>query len=196
MRGFAAVAVVAACQYKPPLVPLDDAPADMPVDTPIDAPIDMPLQPFWLNVIGALPGDGTLMDTAATGWKRSGASTRDQIPSGNGYVEFGTAENTLGKAFGLSNGDVDANYTDIDFAIHLKGNRDVAVFENAIQIGIFGTYVATDVFKVEVMNNVVVYKKNDVVFLTSLRTPTFPLLGDAALFHTNSTLINVSVVRL
>ncbi|MBA2541085.1 MAG: hypothetical protein H0V17_15705 [Deltaproteobacteria bacterium] len=199
MRVAVFLVLASACQYEAPASP-DDGPIDPdpdgPIDTPSDTPIDTPPLPFWVNVVGATPTDNSLMDIAATGWNKSGASTREQIASGNGYVEFTTAEQNLGKAFGLSNGDVSRDFSDIDFAIHLRATREVFVFQNSTSLGAFGTYVIGDVFRVEVTNNVVTYKKNGAQFFVSPGTPVFPLLGDAALFHTNSTITNVSVVQL
>jgi hypothetical protein len=199
MRGVCGLAAtLAGCVYTAPSPVADDAsPSDSPVDMPPpDMPPDMPPQPFWLNVIGAEALDGSLKDIANNGWRRSGAVTRDQIVSGNGFLQFSTAENTRLKAFGLSNGDTDADVIDIDFGIQMRGNRTLDVIEKGVVVGSFGNYVANEVFRIEVVSNVVTYKRGGVVFFVSTAIPTFPLLGDAALYTTNATITNVSIGSL
>jgi hypothetical protein len=190
MCGLAAT--FAGCVYTAPLLEDASPSADMPADMPPDTP----LQPFWLSVVGAEATDGSLKDIANNGWQRSGAVTRDQIASGNGFLQFSTVENTRLKAFGLSNGNTDADVIDIDFGIQMRGNRTLDVIEKGVVVGSFGNYVANEVFRIEVVNNVVTYKRSGVVFFVSTTTPTFPLLGDAALYTTNATITNVSIGSL
>jgi hypothetical protein len=196
MRALAIVAAsCAACTYTSPAEFADASSIDAPrPDSPLpDVPIDTP-QAFWINVVGAVAMDNNLTNAAPTGDWDGGASTRDKIMSGNGYVEFSTQENMLAKAFGLSSDDANTDFTDIDFAIHLRATGKVFVYEKGVQIAQFGMYVAGDVFRVEVVNNIVSYKKNGTPFFTSVLPPTFPLLGDAAFFSQNATLTNVSIV--
>ncbi len=198
MWGVCLVALLAGCVYSPSPAAEDasrlDGPSDaMPPDT---MPPDTMPQPFWLNVVGATATDGNLVDTATSGWNHSGAITRDQIASGNGFVAFSTSENTRAKAFGLSNGDTDADIVDIDYALQLKGDKSVNVVEKGVPIGAFGEYLPNEVFRIEVVNNVVTYKRGNIVFFVSTAAPTFPLVGDAALFSSNSTITNVSIGSL
>jgi hypothetical protein len=81
---------------------------------------------------------------------------------------------------GLANGNTDAHWNDIDFAVYGAAGT-VHVYENqqhryAAQPP--RTYVATDLFEVRVVGTVVTYLQNGVVIYTSLKTPTFPLVVD------------------
>lgn len=195
MRWVWPLLLASACEYTPGTIPID-APDDSQTDAPTDGAPDTADEPFWMNVVGAIPNGTGITDTAATGWKNSGAVTRKQLPSGDGYIEFSTDEATLGKSFGLANGDTDQNYTDIDFAFQLRATGQVYVYEGALMRGLFGTYAAGDVFRVEVSSGVVMYKQNGVLLYTSSAIPTYPLAGDAALYHNGATIKNVVVTSL
>src|SRR5207244_4273295 len=87
---------------------------------------------------------------------------------------------------GLSNGDTSTSYPDIDFAILVTGSGGVYVYESGGYVGSYGTFSAGDRFRVEVVGGVVRYKRNDVLFYTSTRTPTYPLNVDTSLQSANS----------
>jgi hypothetical protein len=83
---------------------------------------------------------------------------------------------------GLSHGDSDQSYTDIDYAIYLTaGNGTVQVYEGGVSRGDFGAYATGDVFRVALEGGVIKYRKNGTVFYTSLVAPTLPLLVDTSL---------------
>lgn len=147
---------------------------------------------FWQNVFGVTANNNNLTKQGPNGWSNAGASTTATI-SGDGYVEFTTAENNTTKAAGLSNGDSNLSYTDIDFAIYLTASGIVRVFENGNAMGNFGTYTAGDVFRAQTTGGVVTYLKNGNVFYTSSGTPTFPLLADTGLFTTGATINGVTL---
>jgi hypothetical protein len=187
--------LASACEYTPGTI-LVDAPTDsQPRDAAPDVP-DTPDQPFWMNAVGVMMNGNSIADVAAVGWKNSGAITRDEIASGDGYIEFSTAEASLGKSFGLAHGDTDQNYTDIDFAFQLRATGEIYVFEGAAQRGLFGTYAAGDVFRIDITSGVVTYKQNGVLLYTSATAPIYPLVGDAALYHTGATITAVTIAPL
>jgi hypothetical protein len=146
---------------------------------------------FWTNVVGSEAIGNNLFGTVAgTGYGQSGASTLTQIASGDGFMEFTTAERNTTKAAGLSNGDTDQTANDIDFAISLTANGKVYVLENGKSRGVFGDYQVGEVYRVEVTSNVVRYLRNGTVFFTSTKVPTFPLRGDSALIDRGATIKN------
>ncbi len=152
----------------------------------------------WQNVVGANAVGNNLTKTAADGWGNSGASSTQSI-TGDGFAEFTTAETNRGKAFGLSFGDTTQSFNDIDFAFQPDSSGRVFIYEAAVAggtsslVGQFGTYVAGDVFRLDVVGNVVSYRKNGVLLRTSPRIPRFPLLVDAAMFHNGATIQNVQI---
>lgn len=147
----------------------------------------------WTNVVGATATGNDLVKTAANGWGNSGAVSVESV-SGDAFVEFTTAEANAGKAAGLSTGDSSQSYTDIDFAFLLAGNGQYQVYEAGVAITPnLGAYAAGDVFRVESVERVVRYYRNGALVHTSTKMPTYPLLVDTALFHTNATIENVDL---
>ena len=86
---------------------------------------------------------------------------------------------------GLSKGDSDQNYTDIDFAVYAAGGASTST--KAAQAEVPSALVgSSDRLRVEVAGRIVRYRKNGVVFYTSTLAARFPLLVDAALYSTGS----------
>ena len=145
----------------------------------------------WQNVVGATASGNNLTKTAATGWGNGGASSTQTITSGDGYVEF-AAGSTTNRFCGLSNGDSNQNYTDVDFGMH-PGGGTIYIYEGGASRGTFGSYAAGDVLRVAVEGGVVKYRKNGTLLYTSTVTPTYPLLVDTALYENGATLSNVVI---
>ncbi|WP_437544967.1 M23 family metallopeptidase [Sorangium sp. So ce367] len=147
---------------------------------------------LWQNVRYATANGGVLTRTAGWGW-HAGASSAEQIEAGDGYAEFSTNEASLEKMAGLGHGDADQGYGDIDYAIYLRADGGLEIYEQGVGQGYFGTYQAGDVFRVEVFNGQVRYRKNGLAFHTSLTAPTYPLRLDTSLNHEGATITNASV---
>jgi hypothetical protein len=66
-------------------------------------------------------GDKLLKNISGNAWSTSGASSVEQIAAGaDGWVETTVAETTSSRIFGLSDRDVDQNYTTVDYAFYLN----------------------------------------------------------------------------
>ncbi|MEQ1736116.1 MAG: hypothetical protein ABL886_06925, partial [Rhodoglobus sp.] len=142
-----------------------------------------------VNVVG-----NTLTKTGGAGDGTSGVSSVRAVRADTGFAEFSSAEANLAKVAGLSNSNPNALSSSILFGISLGATGQVQVVENGIVRGTFGTYVANDVFRVEVTSsNQVQYTKNGTVFFTSPTTPTYPLFLDVSLIDAGSTLTGVSL---
>jgi hypothetical protein len=113
------------------------------------------------------------------------------IVSQDGYVEFTATETTTDRMCGLSHGDSDQGYTDIDYAIYLTAMARCKCTKAAFLAANFGAYVTGDVFRVALEGGAIIYRKNGTVFYTSLVTPTQPLLVDTTLYSPGATLSNV-----
>ena len=87
---------------------------------------------------------------------------------------------------GLSHGDTNQSYEEIDFALYPWIDGNLYVFESGTSRGSVGPYTTGDVFRVAVEGGVVKYRKNGVLLYTSGVTPTYPLLVDTTLFPTGS----------
>jgi hypothetical protein len=147
----------------------------------------------WTNVVGADAIGNDLAKTGATSLWDAGAVSVETIPA-NGYVEFTTAEANTTKSAGLSTGDTDQGHADIDFAIRLRANGSVGVYEGGVLRGSFGGYAAGDLFRIEVEEGVVSYQKNGATIYISAVAPTFPLLVDTSLLTPGATINGVELV--
>src|SRR5262249_57107521 len=106
----------------------------------------------------------------------------------DGYVEFTVGElGTLWMA-GLSHGNDDTTYADIDFGFRFNGAGYADVLENGVYAGGDATYVPGDVFRVAVVNGHVQYSKNGQYLLESSHLPQFPLLLDSSLLSSGATI--------
>ncbi len=146
----------------------------------------------WTNMVGvSSTGNGLIKTSASSNWL-AGASSLESM-SGNCHVQFSTAENTTNKMVGLGNVDASPHYADIEFAIQLRANGAVAVYESGTLRGSFGRYAAGDVFRVEVVAGEVFYKRNGTTFYSSLTPASFPLVVDTSLFTPGATISDVEL---
>jgi alpha-tubulin suppressor-like RCC1 family protein len=137
-----------------------------------------------------------LTKTNTTSAWNAGASSTNVIHDGSGYVETTVTETNTERMIGLSSGDTDQNYPDIDFAIYLNSNATVQVYEAGAGRGSYGTYASGDRLRVEVRYGVVRYLRNGTVLYSSSAIPKYPLRVDTSLKSPNSTLTNVRVGNL
>jgi hypothetical protein len=141
----------------------------------------------WTSAVGVTVGPGSLSKPGAPGWDAGAISTKALV-SGDGWAEFTVGETNTSRMFGLSNGNVDQQDGDIDFALYPYLNGDLKVYEKGSYKGSFGTYSAGDRLRVSVQGGVVTYSQNGTVFYTSYLPPIYPLLVDTALYSTDATI--------
>lgn len=122
----------------------------------------------WTNTVGVSVSGNSLSKTAGAGWNAGAVSQR--VLDAGGFVEFTASETTTQRMCGLSKGDSDQSYADIDFAVYLNGSS-VQVYEAGSLVGSFGTYAAGDRFRVEAAAGLVRYSRNGVAFYTSAKAP-------------------------
>ena len=154
--------------------------------------IGPPLGVVWKNVVGATASGSTLTRSSPTpGWDAGAVSTKEL--RGDGYVEFAAVETNTYRMAGLSRGDSDQSYTDIDFAIYLTSTGRYGVFEGGTHRGELGAYVAGDRFRVEVSGGVVRYKRNGEVVSPGPVVPSFPLLVDTSLYSPGASIVDAII---
>lgn len=139
-----------------------------------------------------LVGTGWLIKDGTTGWN-SGAASAQALLDGDGWVEFTAEQTNTTRMAGLSRGNTNADYSDIDFGLYLHSNGTFYVVEGGVTRGVFGTYTGSDRFSVAVESGVVVYRRNGALFYTSSVAPTYPLLVDTALYTPLARLIDVAM---
>jgi hypothetical protein len=146
------------------------------------------------NVVATGAGNSLNKTTSNNNWD-GGAFSFNQV-NNNGYIEFTATETNTSRMIGLSTTNVDNGYGSIRYAIFLQNNGTVGIYETGINRGNFGSYAASDVFRVSVENNFVKYYKNNTVFYYSLLVPSFPMYVDVSINNVGGTLTNVLVNNL
>ena len=143
----------------------------------------------WTNVVGAESSPGNLTKTGSSGgWDAGAASTR-AIASVNGYVELSSSTSGF-QMIGLSEGDSDAGYQDIDYALYLAGGS-LLVYESGVYRGSFGSWTSGDRLRVALEDGQVVYRRNGLELYRSLVAPRYPLLVDTSIATSGSGVSNV-----
>ena len=146
----------------------------------------------WVSTVGLSVSGNTITKTASWAWGNAGGVSSQQIASGDGYVEFSVLTTSEELMAGLSRGDTNQAWQDIDYAVYTYAGK-VYVHEAGTSRGVFGVYAAGDRFRVGVEGVVVKYRRNDVVFYQSPVAPSYPLLLDASLASTGATISNAVV---
>jgi alpha-tubulin suppressor-like RCC1 family protein len=150
----------------------------------------------WVNAVGASVSGNSVTKTAGTtGWD-AGASSRNVLQDGYGYVDFIIPDTGHDSMCGLGFGDGNASYTDVDFAIYFQSGGDLLVYEAGSNRGQLGTYAAGDRMRVEVFHSTIRYRKNGVVFYTSTVAPRFPLRVDLSLYSPGTVINDARVGNL
>ena len=149
----------------------------------------------WSNLVNVVVTEsGIQKTTGCDGCPDAGASSQEQL-SGDGYVEFRVGElNTIWMA-GLSDGDADTTYSEIDFAFRFNGAGSADVLENGVYAGGDTTYAAGDVFRISVANGRIQYSKNGQYLKESSLAPQGPLLLDTSLLTIGAT-VNDAVIAV
>jgi Tol biopolymer transport system component len=149
---------------------------------------------FWTNTVGVSASNNSLTSIAG-GWGSAGAVSVKTIASGDGYVELTASETNRSRMCGLSNGDSNQSWQDIDYAIYLAYDQTLSIYEAGIYRKDAGTYAAGDRFRVSVEGGIVKYYKinqNGTQWLyTSSVSPVYPLLVDTALANAGATITSV-----
>jgi hypothetical protein len=147
----------------------------------------------WVNLVNTTATGSVLQKTTGCdGCQDAGASSEEQM-SGDGYVEFTVGElNSMWMA-GLSHGDMDTSYADIDFGFRFNGTGFADVLENGVYAGGDTTYADGDVFRIALANGRIQYSKNGQYLMESARTPQLPLLLDASLLTTGGSIRDAAI---
>jgi hypothetical protein len=149
----------------------------------------------WTNMVG-VSATGNSLTKSISGAEWNAGAVSVETLAGDGFVEFTTGENTKNKMAGLSFGDAGQYFSDIDFALYLRSNGAVGVYEGGLLRGLnFTSYIPGDVFRVELHEGVVRYSVNgSAPFYTSGVAPNLPLLVDVSLHGVASTIQDVNLI--
>ena len=137
---------------------------------------------YWRNAVRATATGATLFRDEGQGWN-AGASSSQELVRGDGHAEYRVADLTSSVAFGLSHGDADQGYADVDYALFTDaGTGQVMAFEGGVYRATLGAYKVGDLVRVAVEGGVVTYALNGTTLYTSSTPPTYPLVTDTSLY--------------
>ena len=126
-------------------------------------------------------------------WNAGASSTASVFDYG--WVETVVNETNRDRMFGLSTTDTDADYTTIQYAVHLRSNGNLRIYESGSNRGDVGSYSSGDVIRIKVDNGQVKYYRNSTLVYNSNVTPTLPLIVDVSLYNVSATLENVVIAN-
>ena len=146
---------------------------------------EYPKEPVsWTHVVNASAAGSTLTRLAGSEWDAGAVSNR-LARSGDVCADYKVSSMADSVMFGLSNGDADQGYADIDFAIYGYLNK-VWVYEGGTPHETNSPYAVDDRLGVCVEGGQVRYYQNGTVVYTSGTAPTYPLLVDTSLHDTGA----------
>jgi len=145
----------------------------------------------WINFVGVATSDNSLAKTSTSSAWDAGADSMQVLRDGYGFVEFTATETNTARMAGLGVFDTSQDYTDLDYGVLLRSDATLAIYENGVHRGDFGSYAAVDRFRVEVRYGVVRYLRNGVLFFTSPVPVRYPLRVDTSLYTPGATLTDV-----
>ena len=149
----------------------------------------------WIDQANVTAGDRVLQKTdGCGGCDDAGAVSEQTLDAGDGHVEFTVGEMGTFWVAGLSNGNTDTSFGDIDFAFRFNGAGVADVLENGVYKGGDTIYTVGDVFRISVVQGHVYYRHNGEVVYASTVTPTYPLLLDTAFGSMDATIYNANLI--
>ena len=152
---------------------------------------------LWTDLVNAtVDSDGTVLRKTGgcDGCVDAGATSRQQLTAGDGYVEFTVGDAAAIWMAGLSHGNDGTDFIDIDFAFRFNGSGNADVLENGVYRGGDTGYAAGDVFSVAVVGGRVRYFKNGIHLMESAAPPPpYPLGLDVTLLSLAATVRNARI---
>ncbi len=126
-------------------------------------------------------------------WNGGGA-TLNTIEN-EGLIQTIVSETNTARYFGISSSNSSSNNSSIDFAIYLRSDATMEIRESGSNRGNVGAYVSGDTLKVAIVNNQVVYYRNQTLLYTSALSPAATMIGDFSINTLGGTLNDISVVH-
>ncbi|KKL22663.1 hypothetical protein LCGC14_2433190, partial [marine sediment metagenome] len=111
----------------------------------------------WVDTVGVIVNGNTITKNVPDGWGNGGAASLESF-TGDGGVEFVATQTDTYRMCGLSSTNTDADYASIEYALYLRPNGELQVYENGVIQGGFGRYKKGDRFRVERVGSTIVYK--------------------------------------
>jgi len=171
------------------------SPSPSPSPTPTPSPSPTPLQSFdvfWTSLANSTATGSTIRKSGGSMLEDAHGRSVNMLFGGDGFVEFQFPDNGLASV-GLNTGAQAQTRTDLEYAFSTNGANIAEIRENGIYHG-DTSYVASDIFRIEISGNQVLYKKNGITLST---TPgpllVFPYRVEATLISPDVRVANVKM---
>ncbi len=148
------------------------------------------VQGFTDVTSGVSISNGIISKTSGSCW-HVGLATVGSFQA-DGYVEYEANDDSFFMV-GLSDTNVNAVWTTIDYAIYNEGTGYV-VYENTSYKGNFGQFQIGDIFRIERIGDKIHYKRNGKTFYISEKPSTGSLIGDVSMCGNGSPIKNLHIV--
>jgi hypothetical protein len=120
----------------------------------------------------------------------AGALSLRSIQSGDGYVQVTADATNKDRFFGLGN-DPLTHYNNIRYALRMRDNGTLAIYESgALQLEV-GTYSVGDTLRVAILNGQAKYYRNNRLLWLHGVSPTYPLHFDSSILSSNGRITNI-----
>ncbi len=144
-----------------------------------------PVPVTWTNVSNVAARGTILAKTGGCGGcSDAGATSAQQISSGDGYVEFSGSSGRGLRFVGLSSGSGGTDPNEIKFALRLQGStaevRESGGYQTEVR------FTRGDKLRIAIVGGEVVYSKNGNVFYKSGTTASYPMQVQASLLERNA----------
>jgi RHS repeat-associated protein len=153
---------------------------------------------LWTDLVTSYFSGNILKSTSTSGtWGLSGAASVQSLAAGqDGWIEFMATEANTYRMIGLSSQNTNAHYNAIGYAIYLKNNGTVAVYESGSPKKDVGSYSPGDIFRIQRIGTAIKYFRNGQEIYPAGETVTQALSNSALLVDVGfNALASVAGVR-
>ncbi len=150
-------------------------------------------EPEWLEIKEVFTDDEFIESIDGGSWNSAtikSKNTLERLVSGS--LTFNTKQVEGNIMLGLCQPYKSIDYGRIDYSFHLRSNGKLYVYENGKSQGEFGEYSIQDTFRIDKINNRIVYIVNDKIIFESPKEVTSDLLIAASFYNPS---IKISDVR-
>ena len=144
---------------------------------------------FWTDQVRVSVSGNVLTKTSGGNSWNAGAASFDYIEN-DGSIEFTVGATNAYRMFGFSTTNANAHYNTIHYAIYLRANGTLQVYEKGRRKGNFGSYSVGDILRVERQGSAILYKRNGVTIYTSGTSSSGNLIADVSIYTMNGTITN------
>ncbi|HEY9008473.1 MAG TPA: DUF6443 domain-containing protein [Ohtaekwangia sp.] len=148
----------------------------------------------WKDIVAARRLGNRIDKTSVDGWGNSGGASVEMLPAGqDGWFEFSTSANNKALVVGLSETNVDANWTTIKYALYLTSLGKLEVRESGGTTNLMSSspaYTAGDVFRIERKQGRIYFYQNG-TYLADRAATSNALLIDFAMYGNRAVIGNV-----